>query len=88
MSHDDLYESWKRARAATAVPAGFADRVMAALKDSEGRKARPVSLRELLFALLTSRPGRVAVCSLAGAACLFRILHVLALFLGSAVSQG
>jgi hypothetical protein len=67
--HDDPYETWKRRRADVPVPGGFADRVLAELRRRQRRD------------LLRSRVARVALCSLAGAVCLCRILQVVVLFL-------
>jgi hypothetical protein len=77
MSHPDPYESWKQRRAALGPPADFADRVMAALGARQGERLR----RALGLRLLLSRFGRVALCSLACAAFLFRILQLVAPFL-------
>jgi hypothetical protein len=66
---DDPYEAWKRRRADVPVPDDFADRVLAALRRREGR------------ALFGSRAARVALCSLAGAVFLCRLLQFVVLFL-------
>ena len=67
MTPDERYEAWKRHRSRVEVPPDFADAVLARLPAGE------------------PRPGprwlRVAACTLAGAACLFRAAQVLGLFL-------
>jgi hypothetical protein len=68
MSPDDVFESWKRRRARTDIPPGFAAEVLGRLP------ARPPRAGTWL---------RVAACILAGAACLFRVAAVLGLFLPS-----
>jgi hypothetical protein len=71
MSHHDPFEAWKRSRAGGAVPEDFADSVLEAVRRREHRRAR-----------LLARAGQVALCSLAAAVCLCRILQVVVLFLG------
>lgn len=72
MPGDEIYERWREARADAQVPGGFADRVMVAVESRE-RDARETALRGLLAAIARSRLARVAICSIAGAACLVRI---------------
>ena len=80
MEHDDHYEAWKRARADAAVPDGFADRVMAAVREHRQAGERS-ALVALVLAVVASRAGRVALWSLACAACAVRVGSVIALFL-------
>jgi len=90
MPHPDPYESWKQRRAALGGPDDLADRVMVALcrQHAEQRQGFVHRLR-LLFSdvpslalrACVSPVGRLAICSLAGAACLFRILQLVAPFL-------
>ena len=72
MPGDEIYEQWRKARADVQVPGGFADRVMVAV-ESRDRDARETVLRGLPVAIGRSRLARVAICSIAGAACLARI---------------
>jgi hypothetical protein len=69
MSHHDPFEAWKRYRAGEPVPEDFADRVLTAVRRRGRRRA-----------LLLARAARVALCSLAAAVCLFRVLQVVILF--------
>lgn len=71
MSHHDPFEDWKRYRAGGEVPEDFVDSVLEAVRRREHDRAR-----------LLARAGRVALCSLAAAVCLCRILQVVVLFLG------
>ena len=71
MSPHDPFEDWKRSRAGQPVPEDFADTVLEAVRRREYERAR-----------LRARAARVALCSLAGAVCLFRVLQIVALFLG------
>jgi hypothetical protein len=70
MSHHDPFEAWKRYRAGGPVPEDFVDSILEAVRRREHERAR-----------LRARAARVALCSLAAAVCLFRILQVAALFL-------
>ena len=70
MSHHDPFEAWKRYRAGGPVPEDFVDSILEAVRYRERRRA-----------LLLARAARVALCSLAGAVCLFRVLQVVVLFL-------
>jgi hypothetical protein len=79
MTPDDYYEAWKRQR--TDVPAGFADRVMAAVGQHEQQQTGLALARAWLAALLSSRAARFGLCSLAVLVGLFRVLQVLGLFL-------
>jgi len=72
---DDLYNLWRR-RADAEPPAGFADRVMDAVR----REPLPSS-KGVQVLLLSSPAVRVAACILAGLACLYRMAAVLAVFL-------
>jgi hypothetical protein len=79
MNQDELYEAWKQARARADVPVDFADRVLDAVRARQAARSR----RSLLVAraLVFSRAGKVALCSLACAAYLVRALQVVGLFL-------
>jgi hypothetical protein len=81
MSGDDLYDAWRRRGAEVEVPADFADRVLAAVRDRQQRDARQFTLRGLLLAVLLSRAGKVGICSLAVAAWVFRVLLLFDVFL-------
>jgi hypothetical protein len=83
MHADDGYEQWKQHRRRADVPAGFADRVMSAVRERERQRAGRLDLRARLLALLASRPARVGVCSLAVLAGVFRLLQVLGFFFPS-----
>jgi len=82
MRHDDLYQSWKEQRARAEVPADFADRVMASVR-ALGRRKHQSVLRDLLVAVLSSRLGRVGICTLACIACVLRMVQVIALFIAT-----
>jgi hypothetical protein len=81
MSSDELYDAWRRRRAAADVPPDFADRVLVAARDRQQRAARRFPLRGLLLAVLLSRAGKVGICSLAVAAWVFRVLLLFDVFL-------
>jgi hypothetical protein len=72
--NDELYNLWIQ-RADTEAPAGFADRVMDAVR----REPLPSSKGALVL-LLSSPAGRVAACILACLACLYRMAAVVAVF--------
>jgi hypothetical protein len=80
MNDDKQYEEWKRRRAEGDAPASFADRVMAAIESREVSQRQRTWLATVLFAALSSRVSKIGICSLAAAACLFRLLHVFAIF--------
>jgi len=75
MPYHDPYEAWKHARARALVSLDFADRVLAAVQE------RPMPWQSWLAHLLRSPVVRIALASLACAACLLRVLQVVALFL-------
>jgi len=79
MNQDELYEAWKQARARAEVPADFADRVLDAIRARQATPARRFLL--VARALVFSRTGKVALCSLACVAYLVRALQVVGLFL-------
>jgi hypothetical protein len=81
MSSDELYDAWRRRRAEAEVPADFADRVLAEVRDRQYRAARQLTLRGLILAVLLSRAGKVGICSLALAAWVFRVLLLFDVFL-------
>jgi hypothetical protein len=80
MNDDQLYHDWKRRRAQAETPAGFADRVMAAVHAHERDTRRRSRLHRVLLSLLASRRGRIAVCAVAALTCVFRLMHVAAIF--------
>jgi hypothetical protein len=80
MNDDQLYHDWKRRRAQAEAPPGFADRVLAAAHAHERDIHHRSRLRTLLLALLASRHGKIAVCTLAALTCVLRLLHVAAIF--------
>ena len=77
MRPDDCYETWKQSRADSVVPGGFADGVMARVRERQPEKRASVAV---LLALASSRPLRVSLCTLALLVCVFRMLSVVALF--------
>ena len=82
MNEEQSYESWRRRAGREPAPADFADRVMAALAAEPAPAVPPerTALGLLMLRLLRSRLSRIGIGSLAAAACVFRLLHVLALF--------
>jgi hypothetical protein len=81
MQTDDPYEQWRKNCYEVVVPAGFSDRVMKRVYALPNRLPQRELLATWLTWLAYSRPSRVAICVAAGAACLFRILSVVALFI-------
>ena len=79
MTPDNDFESWRQARRMTDVPVGFADRVMAAVEQSQQR-VRLGLLRRLLLSTLTRRVAKATVCVVATAVCAARVIHVFAVF--------
>ena len=79
MQNNDPYTAWKEKRAKIEVPEDFAGKVMTSIADYSERRQSFIR-GSFLLAALSSRPGRIAAYSLAGAACAFRISQVLALF--------
>jgi len=72
--NDELYNWWIQ-RADAEVPAGFADRVMDAVR------REPLPSSKGVLVLLQSSPAvRVAACILACLACLYRMAAVVAVF--------
>ena len=82
MPREDPYESWKKSRANTKVPDGFADRVMTAIRETRGRSRQHFAV-QFLLAVSATRLGRAAICVSAGALFIVRIGHVLALFVAT-----
>jgi hypothetical protein len=72
--NDELYNLWIQ-RADAEAPADFADRVMDAVR----REPLPSS-KGVLALPLSSPAVRVAACTLAGLACLYRAAAVVAVF--------
>jgi hypothetical protein len=87
MPTDDLFERWKQQRRQPRAPAGFADRVMAAVPDADLLKARRRALQAYLAALLSTKIGRLGVCSLAFLIGLFRLFQVVGIFLPLSYGQ-
>lgn len=83
MLPDDLYQAWKHRRGRAAVPADFADRVMAAVQAQRRRSW----LHGWLIALALSRWGRAGLCLLGCAACAYRLLQVVSVFFGDVSLQ-
>lgn len=82
MKPDDAYELWKSSRAAIEPPAGFEDRVMAAIEPfAAAQHRRRRGVQAFVLAVVASRLGRLAIWSLACAACAARVVGILALFL-------
>jgi hypothetical protein len=79
MRPESPYEAWKRRRSAVSVPAGFAERVMSALRRAPAGR-EPARLDRWLSVLLATRAGKLGVCALGCLACAFRILSLVALF--------
>jgi negative regulator of sigma E activity len=85
MNDEQWYEAWRRRASQEPAPAHFTERVMTALA-AENAAAAEVAQRQrsafgvLMLELLRSRLSRIGICSLAAAACVFRLLHVFALF--------
>jgi hypothetical protein len=80
MIDQDDYESWKDARRQVAVPAGFSERVMSAVRTRDATW-RLSLLHSLWIRLSQSRALRISACLLAVAARALRIACVLATFL-------
>ena len=87
MNEDRWYEDWRRRRREEPAPPGFADRVLAAVAadtvaadKAAHDAAKRSALAAALLALWNSRLSRIGLCSLAAAACLFRLAHVVAIF--------
>jgi hypothetical protein len=79
MTPDNDLESWRQARRVADVPVGFADRVMAAVEQSQER-IRLGLLRRLLLSTLVRRVAKTTVCVVATAVCISRVIHVFAIF--------
>jgi hypothetical protein len=79
MPHDDPYRSWKKARSKVTVPDDFADRVMSSVHRYEAQRRGAAAT--FVVAMLSSRWGRIVVCSTAGAACLVRLGSWLSIFI-------
>jgi hypothetical protein len=84
MHDDDRYERWKQQRGHPPISADFVDRVMARLEDRLEQPAQTSWLRGLFF----SRPAQVALCSLACAVWVFRLLLLAGLFVGPLMNKG
>jgi hypothetical protein len=82
MHTDDPFEVWKRRRSRTDESPAFVDRVMDAV---HRESARRLLLAGWLGVVLRSRAFHVGVGTVACAACLFRVLLLVGLFLGPSV---
>ena len=72
--NEEIYNLWIQ-RANPEAPADFADRVMDAVR------REPLPSSKGVLVLLQSSPAvRVAACILAGLACLYRMVAILAVF--------
>jgi hypothetical protein len=78
--NQETYDSWKRRRGQAEAPSDFANKVMTAVLSAEKDRRRSL-LTGVLLTLLSSRVGKVGICSLAGLTCAFRLLHLVALFI-------
>jgi hypothetical protein len=79
MEPDDRLEAWIERRARADVPENFADKVMAAVRESERLKRQGLFMR-LMLALLSTRAGKVGLGALAVLACAFRMMQVIGVF--------
>ena len=82
MPQEDRYELWKRSRANTNVPDGFADRVMESVHET-GVRGHQRLVGRLLLAVLATRSGRATVCVSAVVLFMVRVAHVFALFVAT-----
>jgi len=82
MSHDERYESWKKARMTVEAPVGFADGLMGRVEEYRQQR-RVIVAAVCLKAVLSSKWGRIAICSAAGAAYVVRVSSLLSLFFAS-----
>jgi hypothetical protein len=64
------------------TPEGFADRVMGRIEQHR-RQRRAIAAAVCLKAVLSSKWGRIAICSAAGAAYVARVSSLLSLFFAS-----
>ena len=80
MPADGVFQSWIKTKRNTKPPCDLTDRIMIAIQERPHR-SRSSALRDRMISLAVSRKGRVAVCFLAGAACLFRLRQVVSVFL-------
>jgi hypothetical protein len=81
MDNDDRYRLWKQRRARADRPEGFADAVMASVRDHERARRQRRGLRHWLVVLLSSRASRLGIGALAGLTCLYRMVQVIGIFL-------
>ena len=79
MEHEDLYEAWKRRRAAVEASPVFADRVMTSIHAARQRTWR-LLLYRFATAAVRSKALRAVACSLALAVWLARMGIILAIF--------
>jgi hypothetical protein len=82
MHPDDPFEAWKRRRLRTDESSAFVDRVMDAV---HRESARRLLLAGWLGVVLRWRAVHVGLGAVACAACLFRVLLLVGLFLGPGV---
>jgi hypothetical protein len=82
MHSDDLFETWKRRRSRLAESTAFVDRVLDAV---HRENAQRLLLAGWLRVVLRCRAVHVGLGAAACAACLFRVLLLVGLFLGPGV---
>jgi hypothetical protein len=80
MNDDKLYEDWKNRRRQQAPTPGFSDRVLVAIENSAAEMRHESTAQRLVQAVLSTRLGKIAVGTLAGAMCVLRLCHVIAIF--------
>jgi hypothetical protein len=80
MNKDTWYDDWKRRHGQGEPPPGFTDRLMVAVAAVEAQRQRSL-WNGIVLALMSSRLSKIGICSLAAATCLFRLLHVVAIFI-------
>ena len=73
---NEIYESWKKQRTETKVPAGFAERVMEQIAERATQDRTWVAWISLVT---LPRVARVAACLLAALVGLVRMTHVMGL---------
>jgi hypothetical protein len=81
MEGDERYRRWLEQRARTEVPAGFADRVLAAVTAREASRRPAGGAGGVVLALFSPRWSKVGLCALGCLACVFRMAWIAALFL-------
>jgi hypothetical protein len=82
MDPDDIYRSWKETRRRSAVPAGFADKVMGAVQAYEQGRQQGL-LARWFVALASARLGRAGILGVALLLFALRLMAVIGVFLDS-----